>query len=88
MSVKSSISLSESQDAFARNLVASGRYPSMSAVLQQGLELLKERAEREALEQDALRELLARRREGPVLSANEMQGRLTKMIDRKLRSGT
>lgn len=85
MSVKSSISLSESQDAFARDLVASGRYPSMSAVLQQGLELLKERAEREALEQDALRELLARRRAEPVLSTDEMQGRLAKMIDRNSR---
>ena len=36
MSVKASISLTEAQEAFARELVADGRYPSRSAVLQQG----------------------------------------------------
>ncbi|GCA52348.1 hypothetical protein KGO5_04813 [Sinorhizobium sp. KGO-5] len=33
MSVKSSISLTDQQDAFARSLVESGRYSSMSSVL-------------------------------------------------------
>ena len=37
MSVKASISLTETQEAFARELVAQGRYSSLSAVLQQGL---------------------------------------------------
>lgn len=45
MSVKSSISLTDQQDAFARSLVESGRYSSMSSVLQQGLELLRQKTE-------------------------------------------
>jgi antitoxin ParD1/3/4 len=36
MSVKASILLTEAQEAFTRALVADGRYPSRSAVLQQG----------------------------------------------------
>jgi antitoxin ParD1/3/4 len=36
MSVKASILLTEAQEAFTRALVADGRYPSLSAVLQQG----------------------------------------------------
>lgn len=83
MSVKSSISLSESQDAFARSLLESGRYSSMSAVLQQGLELLRERSEAEALEKEALRELLRCRSEGPYVTADTMQDRVMRMVDRK-----
>ena len=45
MSVKASISLTDSQEAFARTLVAEGRYASLSAVLQQGLELLRHQTE-------------------------------------------
>lgn len=43
MSVKSSISLTDQQDAFARSLVESGRYSSMSSVLQQGLDCFAKR---------------------------------------------
>ena len=38
MTVKSSISLTDEQDTFARALVEKGRYGSLSAVLQQGLD--------------------------------------------------
>ncbi|TRD15662.1 ribbon-helix-helix domain-containing protein [Palleronia caenipelagi] len=41
MSVKASVSLSEQQDSFARALVADGKYASVSAVVQRGLELLR-----------------------------------------------
>jgi antitoxin ParD1/3/4 len=41
MTAKTSISLTDSQEAFARGLVARGRYASVSAVLQHGLELLR-----------------------------------------------
>lgn len=86
MSVKSSISLTESQDAYARSLVESGRYSSLSAVLQQGLELLRKRSEAEMLELQALRDLLQRRSEGPFISADEMGDRVTRMLERKRRS--
>ena len=86
MIVKSSISLTEQQDAFARSLVDSGRYSSMSSVLQQGLELLRQKTEAEAVETAALRELVQRRLEGPRISAAEMEGRVTAMVERKRRA--
>lgn len=86
MSVKSSISLTEQQDAFARSLVDSGRYSSMSSVLQQGLELLRQKTEAEAVETAALRELVQRRLEGPRISVPEMEGRVAAMVERKRRA--
>ena len=43
VTVKSSISLTDEQHAFARALVEAGRYSSLSAVLQQGVDLLRQR---------------------------------------------
>jgi len=85
MSVKSSISLSDQQDSFARSLVESGRYSSMSSVLQHGLELLRQKNETEAVETAALRELVQRRLNGPMISATEMESRVAAMIERKRR---
>ncbi|RVG97935.1 type II toxin-antitoxin system ParD family antitoxin [Sinorhizobium meliloti] len=85
MSVKSSISLTDQQDAFARSLVESGRYSSLSSVLQQGLELLRQKTEAEALETAALREVIQRRLNGPMISATEMESRVAAMIERKRR---
>ena len=86
MSVKSSISLTDQQDAFARSLVESGRYSSMSSVLQQGLELLRQKTETETVETAALRELFERRLKAPTISATEMESRVETMIDRKRRA--
>ncbi|PND25951.1 type II toxin-antitoxin system ParD family antitoxin [Sinorhizobium sp. M4_45] len=85
MSVKSSISLTDQQDAFARSLVESGRYSSMSSVLQQGLELLRQKTETETVETAALRELVQRRLNGSMISAAEMESRVAAMIERKRR---
>ncbi|WP_428672183.1 ribbon-helix-helix domain-containing protein [Roseibium sp.] len=85
MSIKSSISLTEQQNAFARSLVESGQYSSLSSVLQQGLELLRQKTELEALEAQALRELIRKRLNGPAVSATEMEGRLEALIERKRR---
>ncbi|PDT36599.1 type II toxin-antitoxin system ParD family antitoxin [Rhizobium sp. M10] len=86
MSVKSSISLTEQQDAFARSLVDNGRYSSLSSVLQQGLELLRQKTEAEAAETEALRELIRRRLNGPALSHEAMADAVDEMIDRKRRA--
>jgi antitoxin ParD1/3/4 len=86
VTVKSSISLTDDQHSFAKSLVDSGRFPSVSAVLQLGVELLRERMEDEALERAALAELLGKRRSGPFLSATGMNGRLARMIDKKRRA--
>ena len=86
MAVKSSISLTDEQHAFARALVEAGRYASVSAVLQQGVELLRRRVDAEELETAALRELLSRRREGEVVSAERMDTLLGGMIAGKRRA--
>ncbi|MBB4236971.1 type II toxin-antitoxin system ParD family antitoxin [Rhizobium esperanzae] len=86
MSVKSSISLTDQQDAFARSLVESGRYSSMSSVLQQGLELLRQKTETEAVETAALRELVQRRLKDTMISTTEMESRVETMIERKRRA--
>ena len=79
MSVKASISLTESQDAFARNLVDQGHYASLSAVLQHGLELMREQSQNT----DALRELLDQRRNGTFVTLKEGKKRTEDMIARK-----
>lgn len=85
MTVKSSISLTDEQDAFARALVEEGRYASVSAVLQQGLELLRLKTEGEDLEREALRKLLKKRRRGDFVSDTEMKRRIDATAERKRR---
>jgi antitoxin ParD1/3/4 len=85
MTAKSSISLTDDQHSFAKMLVDSGRFPSISAVMQQGIELLRQKMEDEALERAAQAELLRDRRSGPFLSATRMHSRLSRMIARKRR---
>ena len=86
MTMKSSVSLTDEQHAFARTLVDTGRYSSLSAVLQQGLDLLRGRLEGEELERTALRKLLARRRAREFVSAEGMDRRLSQMVAAKHRS--
>lgn len=86
MTVKSSISLTDEQDAFARALVEEGRYASVSAVLQQGLELLRLKTEGDDLEIEALRALLKKRRRGEFTSADGMKGRIAAIAKEKRRA--
>jgi antitoxin ParD1/3/4 len=86
MTVKSSISLTDDQYAFAKTLVDSGRFPSVSAVLQQGVELLRQRIEDEASERAALAEVLIRRRTGKFVSGAQMDARLERLTIRKRRA--
>jgi len=87
MAVKSSISLTNEQHAFAKALVDAGRYASLSAVLQRGIDLLRQRTDSEEAEVAALRELLSRRRGGEFLSGQRMDERLVRMIAAKRRDG-
>ncbi len=87
MTVKTSISLTDAQEAYARELVERGRYPSLSAVLQQGLELLRSQTETEDAERAALRALLKRRRQGPFTSIEQGRSRTQAMIARRKISG-
>lgn len=85
MSVKSSISLTAQQDAFARSLVEQGRFASVSAVIQNGLDLLRQQTEAQEAETAALRAVLRERRDGPFVSGQEMQARLAAMVDDRRR---
>ena len=80
MSVKTSISLTDSQEAFARTLVAAGTYPSLSAVLQRGLDLLRADTELKAAELAALKALLDARRGGAFVSAEEGRARTARRM--------
>ena len=83
MTVKSSISLTDEQYAFAKTLVEAGRFSSVSAVLQQGVEVLRAQMEDGALERAALAELLTQRRSGKFISGDEMDSRLMQMLEKK-----
>lgn len=80
MSVKASVSISKQQDMFARKLVENGRYSSLSAVVQHGLELLREKTEMKEAELEALRALIAERRAGEFLSREESRQHLEEII--------
>jgi antitoxin ParD1/3/4 len=83
MTVKTSVSLTDAQEAYARELVERGTYPSLSAVLQRGLDLLRTETEAQEAELAALRALVQRRRKGAFISMDESAERLEKMIARK-----
>ena len=84
MAVNSSISLTDEQHAFARALVDAGRYSSLSAVLREGVDLLRQRLDARELEHAALRELLSRR-QGEFVSTQRMDARLAHLsIDREM----
>jgi len=85
MSVKASVSISEKQDAFVRGLVEQGRYPSASAVIQQGLELLREQTEMKDGERALLKALLEKRLSGDFTTVDEGRSRTDAMIAKKRR---
>lgn len=83
MTVKTSISLSDEQDAYARALVEAGRYSSVSAVLQRGLEMLRRDNELHDAELNAMRLLIDRRREGPFVDLDQGEAETRAMLERK-----
>ena len=80
MTAKTSISLTDTQEAYARSLVERGRYPSLSAVLQHGLELLRAEGEAADAEIAALRALLEDRRRGAFVGVKDGRKRTERMI--------
>lgn len=80
MSVKASVSISDQQDSFARRLVEEGRYASLSAVVQRGLELLRQETELKDAELAALRDLLVERRQGDFVSVEDGKDRTAAII--------
>ena len=86
MSVKASVSISAQQEAFARALVAEGRYASLSAVVQRGLELLRAETEAREAELAALRGLIAERAGGDFVTVAEGRAATEAMIAAKRRA--
>ena len=76
MVIKSSVSLREDQHAFAKALVGAGRFPSVSAVLQQGLDLLQQQDADAQADRAALQALLQQRANGSFISADQLRARL------------
>ena len=76
MVVKSSVALREDQHALAKALVGAGRFPSVSAVLQQGLELLQQQEADAQADRAALLVLLQQRAKGAFISADQLRARL------------
>ena len=76
MTIKSSISLRDDQHAFAKALVEGGRFPSVSAVVQQGLDLLRQQDADAQADRAALRALLAERAADRFVSGEELRSRL------------
>ncbi|PHS38421.1 MAG: type II toxin-antitoxin system ParD family antitoxin [Robiginitomaculum sp.] len=86
MTVKTSISLTDQQDDFARSLVREGRFSSLSSVVQQGLDLLRDKTEAKNLETEALRFLLRERQSGDFVSSSDMAQRIKKMAAQKAKN--
>lgn len=83
MTVKTSISLSDAHHSFALELIEAGRFPSFSAVMQQGVEMLRRQLEAEELDKRALAELLDRRRAGSFITPEQMDERIDQFVSRK-----
>lgn len=83
MTAKTSISLTDAQESYARGLVASGQYPSLSAVLQRGLELLRRDNETHGAEIEALRSLIDQRRAGEFVDLDKGEAETLRMLEGK-----
>ena len=83
MSVKASVSISRQRDLFARKLVEEGRFASLSAVIQRGLELLREETEIKDAELAALKALIYDRMNGEFLTTEESNKQIEAMVARK-----
>lgn len=80
MTAKTSISLTDQQYAFARAQVEAGRFSSVSAVLQQALEAMRQDVEARDLDREMLRTLIEQRRKEPTISGEELDRRLDQAI--------
>lgn len=83
MTAKTSISLTDAQENYARGLVESGQYPSLSAVLQRGLELLRRDNETHGAEIEAMRSLIDQRRAGEFVDLDKGDAETRRMLEKK-----
>jgi antitoxin ParD1/3/4 len=86
MTVKSSISLTDEQHRFAKELVDAGRYSSVSAVLQQGINLLRQCMQDDDLHRTALKAQLDQRSAAAFVSGTQMDKIIARLITLKRRA--
>jgi antitoxin ParD1/3/4 len=86
MTVKSSISLTDEQHSFAKELVEAGRYSSVIAVLQQGIDLLRQRMQDDDLHRTALKALLDQPSARAFVSGSQMDESIAQMVAKKRRA--
>ena len=80
MTIKTSISLPDSQAEYARELVERGLFPSLSSVVQHSLEVLRRKDEDERADKEALKALLKGRAQGQFVAAGEFRRQTDKML--------
>jgi antitoxin ParD1/3/4 len=83
MTVRMSISLTDEQEAYARSLVESGQYSSMSAVLQRGLDMLQRDTEMRDAALQALRSLIDQCRIRAFIDLDVSENETRAMLTRK-----
>ena len=76
MTVKPTISLTDHAHSFAKSLVESGRFASLSAVIQHGLTLVERDEQEHQARLDAIRADLDRRSQSPAIPTEEVDARL------------
>ena len=76
MTVKPTVSLTDHAHAYARSLVDSGRFASLSAVIQHGIGLVEREEQEHRARLDAIRADLDRRAAEPFITMEEMDARL------------
>ena len=88
MTAKTSISLTDDQEAYERTLVENGQYPSLSAVLQRGLEMLRRDSEMRDAALQALRLMIDQRRAGAFvdIDVGETETRAMLLAKRTVRA--
>ncbi len=83
MTVKPTVSLTDQGYDLAKTLVESGKFASVSAVMQYGLRLVEREEESYRARLDAIRIDLERRMQEPTLSAKDMDCMLDELLSKK-----
>jgi antitoxin ParD1/3/4 len=81
MTVKPTISLTDESHSFARSLVESGKFASLSAVVQHGLRLVEREEQEHRARLDAIRADLDRRAAQTAIPIEELDARLDAWLE-------
>ena len=76
MTVKPTVSLTDQAYEFAKALVARGKFASLSAVVQHGVQLVEREEDTHRARLEAIRADLTQRAAQPSISTDEMETRL------------